>query len=44
VTCAFGLYGGILAEIERAGYSVLHQRVAVPPHRRAAGVIRALTA
>ena len=31
VACAFGLYGGILAEIERAGYAVLHQRVAVPP-------------
>ena len=44
VTCAFGLYGGILAEIERAGYAVLHHRVAVPPHRRAAGVIRALSA
>ena len=42
VTCAFGLYGGTLDEIERAGYDVLHRRVVVPPHRRAAGVIRAL--
>jgi phytoene synthase len=44
VTCAFGLYGEILAEIERSGYAVLHQRVTVPPRRRAAGVIRALAA
>ncbi len=34
----------ILAEIERSGYAVLHQRVTVPPRRRAAGVIRALAA
>jgi 15-cis-phytoene synthase len=44
VTCAFGLYGEILAEIERSRYAVLHQRVTVPPRRRAAGVIRALAA
>jgi phytoene synthase len=44
VTCAFGLYGEILAEIERSGYAVLHQRVTVPTRRRAAGVIRALAA
>jgi phytoene synthase len=43
VTCAFGLYGGILDEIEREAYHVLHRRVAVPPRRRAAGVIRALS-
>ena len=39
---ALTLYGGILDEIERDGYHVLHRRVAVPPRRRAAGVIRAL--
>ncbi len=42
VACAFTLYRGILDEIERAGYSVLHRRVAVPPRRRAAGVVHAL--
>jgi 15-cis-phytoene synthase len=42
VACAFTLYRGILDEIERAGYAVLHRRVAVPPHRRAAGLVRAL--
>ena len=42
------LYGGILDEIERAGYDVLHRRVAVPNRRRAAvavpGLARALVA
>ena len=42
VACAFTLYRGILDEIERAGYSVLHRRVVVPRRRRAAGVLRAL--
>ncbi|HEY0816902.1 MAG TPA: phytoene/squalene synthase family protein [Pseudonocardia sp.] len=42
VGCAFTLYRGILDEIERAGYSVLHRRVAVPTRRRAAGLVRAL--
>ena len=42
VTCAFTLYSEILDEIERAGYAVLHRRVAVPRHRRAVGVLRAL--
>ena len=42
IACAFTLYGGILDEIERSGYAVLHRRVAVPPRRRAAGVARAL--
>jgi 15-cis-phytoene synthase len=42
VACAFTLYRGILDEIERAGYAVLHRRVAVPSARRAAGVVRAL--
>jgi phytoene synthase len=48
VGCAFSLYRGILDEIETAGYAVLHRRVAVPTHRRAAvavpGVARALAA
>jgi len=42
ISCAFTLYGGILDEIERSGYAVLHRRVAVPPRRRATGVARAL--
>jgi len=42
IACAFTLYGGILDEIERAGFPVLHRRVAVPPRRRAAGLARAL--
>ena len=42
VTCAFGLYRGILGEIERDDFNVLHRRVVVPSRRRAAGVIRAL--
>ncbi|MGE3287964.1 MAG: phytoene/squalene synthase family protein [Pseudonocardia sp.] len=36
VSCAFVLYQGILDEIERAGYDVLHRRVAVPRGRRIA--------
>ncbi|MGH3827855.1 MAG: phytoene/squalene synthase family protein [Pseudonocardiaceae bacterium] len=48
VATAFRLYGGILDEIERAGYHVLARRVAVPPHRRLAvalpGLSRALLA
>jgi 15-cis-phytoene synthase len=34
VRVAFQLYGGILDEVERAGYQVLDRRVAVPRHRR----------
>jgi 15-cis-phytoene synthase len=34
VSCAFTLYGGILDEIESAGYDVLSRRVAVPLRRR----------
>jgi 15-cis-phytoene synthase len=34
VRVAFDLYGGILDEVERAGYQVLASRVAVPRHRR----------
>ena len=48
VRCAFTLYHGILDEIERADYHVLHRRVAVPNRRRAAvalpGLVRALVA
>jgi hypothetical protein len=48
VRCAFTLYQGILDEIERAGYHVLHRRVAVSNRRRAAvalpGLARALVA
>jgi 15-cis-phytoene synthase len=48
VACAFTLYGGILDEIEKAGYDVLGRRVAVPRRRRAAvavpGLARALVA
>jgi len=34
IRVAFDLYGGILDEVERAGYQVLGRRVAVPRHRR----------
>jgi len=34
VRVAVELYGGILDEVERAGYQVLGRRVAVPRHRR----------
>jgi phytoene synthase len=34
IRVAFDLYGGILDEVERAGYQVLHRRVRVPRHRR----------
>jgi phytoene synthase len=34
VRVAFDLYGGILEEVERAGYQVLRRRVAVSRHRR----------
>ncbi len=48
VATAFRLYGGILDEIEAAGYHVLARRVAVPRHRRLAvalpGLSRALLA
>jgi phytoene synthase len=48
VGCAFTLYQGILDEIEKADYDVLHRRVAVPNRRRAAvavpGLGRALVA
>ena len=48
VACAFTLYRGILDEIEGADYNILHRRVAVPRHRRAAvalpGLARAMAA
>jgi len=48
VGCAFRLYEGILDEIEKVDFDVLHRRVAVPNRRRAAvalpGLARALTA
>ncbi len=48
VATAFTLYGGILDEIEAAGYHILSRRVAVPRHRRLAvalpGLSRALAA
>jgi phytoene synthase len=34
IRVAFDLYGGILAEVERAGYQILDRRVRVPGHRR----------
>jgi len=34
IRVAFDLYGGILDEVERAGYRVLDRRVGVPRHRR----------
>jgi len=34
IRVAFDLYGGILDEVERAGYQVLDRRVRVPPRRR----------
>ncbi len=34
IRVAFDLYGGILDEVEGAGYQVLHRRVRVPRHRR----------
>ncbi|HEU4400059.1 MAG TPA: phytoene/squalene synthase family protein [Actinomycetota bacterium] len=36
IRVAFQLYGGILDEVERAGYQVLRGRVRVPPRRRLA--------
>jgi phytoene synthase len=48
VACAFTLYRGILDRIEAAEYHILHRRVSVPAHTRAAvavpGVVRALVA
>ncbi|HEV3496797.1 MAG TPA: phytoene/squalene synthase family protein, partial [Actinomycetes bacterium] len=44
VQVAFDLYGGILDEIERAGYQVLDRRVRVPRRRRAAVAGRHLLA
>jgi 15-cis-phytoene synthase len=48
VGCAFTLYRGILDEIEKTGYEVLHRRVAVSNRRRAAvavpGLARAIAA
>ena len=48
VACAFTLYRGILDAIEAADHHVLHQRVTVPPARRAAvalpGMARAVAA
>jgi 15-cis-phytoene synthase len=43
VATAFCLYGGILDEIEAAGYHVLGRRVAVPRHRRLAVALPGLT-
>ena len=43
VATAFRLYGGILDEIEAAGYHVLSRRVAVPRHRRLAVVLPGLS-
>jgi phytoene synthase len=34
IRVAFDLYGGILEEVERAGYQILDHRVRVPRHRR----------
>jgi phytoene synthase len=42
VSCAFTLYRGILDEIEEADYHVLHRRVSVPRHRRAAAALQGL--
>jgi 15-cis-phytoene synthase len=39
---AFRLYGGILDEIEAAGYDVFARRATVPHHRRAAVAFRSL--
>jgi len=44
IRVAFDLYGGILDEIERAGYQVLDRRVRVPRRRRAAVAGRHLLA
>ncbi len=41
IEAATTLYGGILDEVERAGYRVLDRRVAEPLHRRAAGALGA---
>ena len=34
IRVAFDLYGGILEQVERAGYQILDRRVRVPRHRR----------
>ena len=44
IGAAFELYGGILDQVERAGYQVLTRRVRVPRHRRAAIFARHLAA
>ncbi len=44
VRTAFALYGGILDEVERAGYQVLDRRVRVPRRRRLAAAGRNLVA
>ena len=44
VRVAFDLYGGILEEVERAGYQILRRRVAVPGHLRLAVAGRHLLA
>jgi phytoene synthase len=44
VRAAAALYGGILDEIERAGYRVLDRRIRVPRRRRLAVFARRLTA
>jgi len=43
VGCAFTLYQGILGEIEKADYDVLHRRVTVPNRRRAAVAVPGLS-
>ena len=39
---AFQLYGGILNEVEAAGYDVFARRATVPNRRRAAVAVRSL--
>jgi phytoene synthase len=39
---AYALYGGILDEIEAAGYDVFARRATVPNRRRAAVAVRSL--
>ena len=44
IRAALELYGGILDEIERCGFEVLHRRVRLPRRRRAASFARHLAA
>jgi len=39
---AYALYGGILGEVEAAGYDVFNRRATVPNRRRAAVAVRSL--